>query len=297
MAVRLFVILARESPVGVIFRRGPSKQVQLIKWNTEEDEFYFGQWFKGRIYERRCDLSPSGDKLIYFASAFASFKDFNIWTAISKPPYFTALSLWPKEDTYGGGGLFASETEILLRHKDDEMQLAKEFTLPDFIRVKSIGDDSSFGGDWDVYHMRLIREGWLLKEEHFKTLFIDRTGAWKGNDTVCAYVKTFKIAGGIEFELEMRLRGLEMIKSGSWYFIEYLLRRVRDNVVVSFGNIDWADCVSNGDILFAREGKLFRLSPDLSCEHVFNIENARMLCDFTDFKYKRKASPPEARQW
>ena len=96
---RLFVILARAAPVGVIFRRGPSKQVQLIKWDTSKDHFEYGQWFKGRIYERACDLSPNGDKLIYLAAKWGK-KPIETWTAISKPPYLTALVLW---DNMGPG--------------------------------------------------------------------------------------------------------------------------------------------------------------------------------------------------
>src|SRR5438874_12985200 len=65
---RLWALLARREPVGVIFRRGPSKQVMLIKWNTQQDSFELGQWFKGRVYERRCDLSPNGELIIYFAA-------------------------------------------------------------------------------------------------------------------------------------------------------------------------------------------------------------------------------------
>jgi len=64
---RLFMVFARNSSTAVIFRRGPSKWVQLIKWNTKTDAFEPGQWFNGRIYERRADLSPDGSLLIYFA--------------------------------------------------------------------------------------------------------------------------------------------------------------------------------------------------------------------------------------
>src|SRR4030095_14825414 len=113
-AARLFVLLARAAPVGIILRRGPSKQVLMIRWDTSSDHFEQGQWFRGRIYERRCDLSPSGEKLIYFA---ASVKPpFCSWTAISKPPYFTALALWPKGDCWNGGGIFLNEKKILLNH-------------------------------------------------------------------------------------------------------------------------------------------------------------------------------------
>ena len=57
---RLSVILAREAPVGVIFRRGPAKWVQIIHWNTATDTFTPGQWFHGKIDPERSDLSPDG---------------------------------------------------------------------------------------------------------------------------------------------------------------------------------------------------------------------------------------------
>ncbi len=37
MSARLYAILAREAPTGVVFRRGPSRQVQLIRWNLKDD--------------------------------------------------------------------------------------------------------------------------------------------------------------------------------------------------------------------------------------------------------------------
>ncbi len=58
MAVRLSVLLARDAPCAVVFRRGPSKQVLLCLWRTDTDEVIEGQWLKGRVYEHRCDLSP-----------------------------------------------------------------------------------------------------------------------------------------------------------------------------------------------------------------------------------------------
>lgn len=68
-STRIFAILAHKASVAVIFRRGPSRLVLLIKWNLKSDTLEYGQWFRGRIYERRCDLSPSGDLLLYFANS------------------------------------------------------------------------------------------------------------------------------------------------------------------------------------------------------------------------------------
>ena len=47
-AARLYVLLARESPAAVVFRRGPSKRVLLLSWDTETDELREGQWLNGR---------------------------------------------------------------------------------------------------------------------------------------------------------------------------------------------------------------------------------------------------------
>src|SRR5437879_462433 len=100
---RLFGILARQAPCAVILRRGPSKWYRLSLWHTDTDTIDDGQWFHGRIYERRCDLSPDGSLFLYFAQKMAGPvpDDYtNDWTAISKPPYLTALALWPKGDSY-----------------------------------------------------------------------------------------------------------------------------------------------------------------------------------------------------
>jgi hypothetical protein len=60
-STRLHVLLARRSGRGVVLRRGPSERVALVAWDTDRHGFELGQWFHGRIYERRCDLSPSGE--------------------------------------------------------------------------------------------------------------------------------------------------------------------------------------------------------------------------------------------
>jgi hypothetical protein len=125
--ISLYAILARDARVGVVFRRGPSKQVLLLLWHTDTDQFYEGQWFKGRIYERRCDLSPSGKRLIYFAAKYKA--PYATWTAVSRPPFLTAVAMWPNGDAWGGGGLFTKEKEIPLNHRPTEMKMAEGFQL------------------------------------------------------------------------------------------------------------------------------------------------------------------------
>jgi hypothetical protein len=109
-SARIHVLLAREVPLGVVIRRGPSKAVCTILWERDRDEFKLGQWLKGRIYERRSDLSPDGRLLICFAmnGKWASGAK-GAWTAISRAPYLKAIALFPRGDCWHGGGLFTGK--------------------------------------------------------------------------------------------------------------------------------------------------------------------------------------------
>jgi hypothetical protein len=95
----LSVVLASDAPVAVIFRKGPTRWVQVIKWDTLNDTFEPGQWFNGRIYTEYCSVSPDGTLLQYLAMA-AHWSRGNSnetgeghisWVAVSKIPWLTAL--------------------------------------------------------------------------------------------------------------------------------------------------------------------------------------------------------------
>jgi hypothetical protein len=104
---RIHVLFASDAPMGIVIRRGPSKQVATVGWNRSTDQFTIGQWLKGRIYERRSDLSPDGKHFIYFAmNGKWKSETKGSWTAISRAPYFKAIGLWSKGDCWQGGGLF-----------------------------------------------------------------------------------------------------------------------------------------------------------------------------------------------
>jgi len=42
------MLQAPRAGVAVIFRRGPSKWVEVIRWDTQNDRFERGPWFNGR---------------------------------------------------------------------------------------------------------------------------------------------------------------------------------------------------------------------------------------------------------
>jgi hypothetical protein len=117
---RLSLVFAAEVPLAVILRRGPSRFVELIKWNTKDDTFENGQWFHGHIYGERCGLSPDGRLFVYFAMSHRKVDEKNgykqTYTAVSKPPYLTALAMWPEGSTWGGGGRFLDNKTLCLAY-------------------------------------------------------------------------------------------------------------------------------------------------------------------------------------
>jgi hypothetical protein len=113
----LFVLLARDRPVAVILRRGPSDWFHVISWDTARDRFEHGAWLRGRIYEDRCDLSPDGELLLAFVmqGRKSGSSTTHAWSAVSRPPWLHALALWPQGTTYGGGGRFTGKRSLVLR--------------------------------------------------------------------------------------------------------------------------------------------------------------------------------------
>lgn len=162
---RLHAVFATDKPYAVVFRRGPSRQVCTFLWDRRKDSFTQGQWFKGRIYERRSDLSPDGRYLIYFAKTMKRKTiTGGTWTAISRAPWLKAIELYGKGDCWQGGGLFLSKTRFWLNdtyfNPDKTLRISQEVH-----RDESYRPQERFGAeDTGVYYPRLLRDGWKLME-------------------------------------------------------------------------------------------------------------------------------------
>ncbi len=158
---RLHVLLARRARVGVVFRRGPSRQVATLLWDLETDRLTLGQWLKGAIYERRADLSPDGRHMIYFAGTHRpSGETGGTWTAVSRAPYLKALALWGKGDAWCGGGWFLSTRDYWiwddgpLPHRELRRSSEVRRAPRDPIGAKGWGECPG------LYYPRLVRDGW-----------------------------------------------------------------------------------------------------------------------------------------
>ena len=284
-STRLWVILARESDVAVVIRRGPSRQVLLIRWHRKTDAFVPGQWFKGRIYPLRCDLSPSGERFLYFAADFV--KPYYSWTAVSRPPYLTALALWPKGDCWGGGGQFATERKIILNHRPAEMKLAEQFHLPKPLRVEPFGSRPGWGEDSPLHEATLERDGWVLVDagKAIEHKFSDPI--WYTFDPPQTWSKQHPKSD--KYSLRFMITG---------YFRRGGTSRVTEAAVVcgkhtvEMGELDWADWDTNGDLLYAKDGCLYRQRIAAG-----KFGEARCLLDARTYKFRPLAPSAQALTW
>ena len=278
----LFAILARKAPRAVIFRRGPSRQVRLISWNLEDDSFEGGQWLKGRIYERRADLSPSGRFLVYFAGD--QKPPHWTWTAVSRPPYLTALAFWPKGDTWGGGGLFKTEYRLHLDNHCAPTEAKGPLQLSVFDGATGVEEHER------VWGARLRRDGWRRlpgrpedRDPKAPVLY--------GFNPPATFARQAPVSAAVAVpDLEMLIHGA-LQKDGPFYRITHRLR-LDEEVVLDLGPSEWADWDRNGSLLYAKGGRLFRLPGPPWVE-----ANARELADFTGDRFQALAPSPEALKW
>lgn len=245
---RLFILLARSAPLAIVFRRGPSRWVQLVKWRTDNDTIEQGQWFHGRVYERRSDLSPDGSLLIYFANKINKHtqedKEYTYaWTAISKPPYLTALALWPKGDCWHGGGLFQDNKTVLLNHRRDVSKPHPEHK-PSGLRI--ILRDNVCGEDDPIFSDRLNRDGWKLQQE-WK---VDNKGYPTLFQTIQPEVRRKSDRDSTSFiQLTRSITGLD-------YSEEFAVCGRSSSQLVKIERASWADWDQHGRLIYAVDGKL-----------------------------------------
>ena len=156
----LWMLQAARADVAVIFRRGPTKWVEVVRWDTRRDQFERGAWFHGQIYP--CDLSPDGELLLYYARRYRPERQLedgytNVWTAISRPPWLTALALWPiAKGDYSGGGLFLPTGALWLNHSPEAAKPHPRHK-PHGLRIEVEAGQS-------VYERRLDRDHWRIEQ-------------------------------------------------------------------------------------------------------------------------------------
>lgn len=284
-AARVEVIIARNAPVAVIFRRGPSRLVRMLRWNLRNDRIEGGQWIEARIHVDRCDISPDGELVAAFVAS--NRRKPWTWTSISRPPYFTALAVWPKGDSWGGGGLFGSDTHLFLWHdtgvKDgiEQSRLLDDFTLPKGFRVQPFFGHSPVP-DCDIAQSRMVLSGWK---------FVQR------------YVWHYGQSGFAEPEI--MARPLDRSKQPRFELRRWRLsfdtfraevNDLKTGARRDLGRVDWADADHTGDVLWSAGGCLYRLTGP--ARRGLDIDaKPKLVADLNDMAFDAIQAPRRALKW
>lgn len=268
----LYATFASASPTAVIYRRGPTKHTCLIAWDRSDDSFQVGQWFEGMVKPSWGGLSPDGRWLITFMGKYRG--PYGTWTVLSKPPYFTAISLWPMGDTWYGGGWFLTDRELVLRHWMGPYDLAPGFEPPPGIEVLPYGPELR-----DAIDRRGRATPWIVEPQPDRS---DRA-VWRGSQ-------------GHRLVRTCEPRGTPLSREPDRPLVEVM----RHHLVVSGGQpvelprADWAAFDGNGDLLFSEGGRLYRLAAEafgsVTCTAGL-LDAARCLADFSDLRFTAVRAP------
>lgn len=107
---RIYCITAAAAPIVAVFRRGPTQWSHIGRWDLASLRYEPGAWLGGRIFPRRCDLSPDGQFLSYFAhKPSATWELGEAYVAVSKLPWLTALHAFATCGTWTRGYCFAKD--------------------------------------------------------------------------------------------------------------------------------------------------------------------------------------------
>lgn len=274
-AARVHVILARKANTAVIIRRGPSKTVCTMLWDRRNDTFKLGQWLRGRIYERRCDLSPDGKHFIYFAmNGKWDGPVKGSWTAISRTPYLKALALWPWGDCWNGGGLFLCDSRYWRNsgyHQDApdtfgrlRKKLTEETGFP-------FGE--SYGGECPgVYYIRLQRDGWKMLSNESPT----------SEESVTVFEKPLPKGWVLEKSAHTSIDS--PVGSGCYYDTHRLLHP-ESGTILNHPEWEWVE-LDRKRLVWVTKGVLYAAKI-----HGKGLGDAKALQDFNDMAFEAIPAP------
>ena len=235
---RLHLLPARSAPIVVILRRGPSRLVHVIRWDTRTDDLTPGSWFRGRLFPLRCDVSWDGGWMIYLAMGSGG----DSWNGICRPPWLRTIAEGGNFGTWRGGGYFPSRR--LLRLNAWELAGEPAELLPFEVEPYRSRDAEDLG----VIHLRMARDGWR------------RAGAWGAMHRVRAGKLTVVCEGdaGWAFRPSPRHPTLRAFYRG------YLARghtfafALDEHPDLLGAPVEWATWDAAGNLLVARQGGVER---------------------------------------
>jgi hypothetical protein len=242
-----------------------------VLWDRRNDAFTIAQWLKGRIYERRSDLSPDGKYMIYFAMNGQWHSETKgSWTAIARASWLKAITLLGKGDCWNGGGLFTSNRTYWLNdgYGHNLMQESNEVS-----RDTTYQSSEDYGSECrSVYYLRLQRDGWTY-------LGRNKLSIWSDLDV---------------FEKPLKdgwlLRKLAHAEVGAppgkgCYWDEHELEHHTTGITLNYPQWEWADW-DRHRLVWATNGCLY--TADFG-KH--ELKEERLLYNFNDLRFEPLCAP------
>jgi len=243
-ACRLYVLVAANAEVALVFRRGPSDWWHLLHWDLHRRILTPGAWFHGNLYPRRSDISPDGRLFGYFALKTAAQSEWpDAYCAVARVPWLEALVAWKTSGAWTWGCQFSENGELRISGCMEEKPFHSNF--PSSFSINPMNADWPKRDVWNE-----TKRGWRVAEQDDPlaasvpgqpNLVMRREQPSPGGGVVL---------GLIHLGVDFRQPGIEGVQ------MEYFLQDTPDNVI-SLSQAVWADWDHQGRLLMAtREGTL-----------------------------------------
>ncbi len=217
---------------------------------------------------------------MYFAQKLGGRQDATYtyaWTAVSRPPWLTALALWPKGNCWDGGGLFSSDYDTWVNHSTDGAHPHPDHR-PKGLRVTA--EDRGRGEDFPIYGLKLARDGWIAvsrlrtqlrrSSQGFQTL---QPGVWE---------RPWKSG---RWKLVMR-------HSIAAYRQRYDFKVAGPGWVEPLPGAEWADWDDDRGLIYAARGAIYRAKPTRA-----NLGPSSELANFIADTPEPRQPPDWATRW
>ncbi len=214
----------------------------------------------------------------------------NTWTAISKPPYYTALALWPEIGTWGGGGLFIDQTTVCLRLHESARPHKDHLPPPNLNIIQCVPHER----EDNIYMQRLHAYGWTLVHEGHSNPYVFQnpyaTWGYIADGTTDPTIR-HKRTENKPYRLIMYDYGYTYVSSGDPHVFRYALYNEQTKVNIPIATDEWADFDQQGRLVYVNNGALFaaHLTQTGMVEH--------QIADFNEQRPKLIQSPTWAHTW
>ncbi|QDT57427.1 hypothetical protein Pan44_54960 [Caulifigura coniformis] len=274
---RLQVIPASEAKVAVILRQGPSKEVACLLWNRQTDEVQLGQWLKGRIHGSCSDLSPDGKHFLYCADDHRMNRraTADTWTAISVPPYLTAIVLHDEARGFTSGGYFVDNRRFWLNSVDQHIDVRSSGL--ECVRYLREGHGPVRVGETSVALLKQLRWGWSLE---------DPGNAEKPGTCEVAQALRKTLPGGWVLRKADSSRGRDGKPLAGHGLEPHELCPPDDRPTLHFPEWDWGDWLDDR-LVWCAQGHLWTADFD---PHN-GLAEPRSLYDFCGMKFESRPAP------